>query len=127
MRHRWAAAVVVLASVLWLQLCAPALAADRYTTARPAAAAAPHHEAATDGPEGAAESAPGEDDAPVRRSLARTPRPPGAAGAHAPAAGTPSAATVERHTRRPCPQRPAQRPGPGDAARGAAALQTFRC
>ncbi|WP_437033642.1 hypothetical protein [Streptomyces sp. enrichment culture] len=152
MRSRRAAAVVVLASMLLLHLCVPALAADPRATARPAASwhderdergecdghgegdghgergeCDERGEAAPAAPEGVFTPSPGGEDAPLHRLAARSPRHPGAAGVHPPAPGTPSAAAEPRTALRSRPARPPQRRGPDDAARTASTLQTFRC
>ncbi|WP_081236568.1 hypothetical protein [Streptomyces viridosporus] len=125
MRSRWAAAVVVLASMLLLHLCAPALAAGPRATVHPAAVS--HGEAVPAAPEGVFTPSPDGADTSVHRLLARSPRSPGTAGAHPPAPGAPPAATAEPRTAASRPLRPPQRRGPGDAVRTVTALQTFRC
>ncbi|MFI2425717.1 hypothetical protein ACH5A7_16700 [Streptomyces sp. NPDC018955] len=136
MRSRWAAAVVLLASVLLLTLCAPAPAADRPAPAPPVAqqdqpAQDRHDEAAEAVPETAGTPSPGEGDASFHQPVARPPRASGAAGtagtAH-PAAGTASTATAQRRSvPGPYPVGPPRGRGPADPAPVTACLQTFRC
>ncbi|GAA3494767.1 hypothetical protein GCM10019016_018670 [Streptomyces prasinosporus] len=115
----------MLASMLLLHLCAPALAADPRTPVHPVAAA-PRGEAAPAAPEGVSTPSPGEEDASVHRPAARSPRHSGTTGAHPPAPGAPSVAEP-RTAPSPHPARPPRRGGPGEASRTATALQTFRC
>ncbi|MFD8521200.1 hypothetical protein ACFV2D_14450 [Streptomyces capillispiralis] len=126
MRSRWAAAVVLLASMLLLHLCAPALAADRPPAAHPAAAQ--YDEPADAAREGAERPCPGEGDASLHRPLARSPRAAGPAAAHPPATGTATQATAPRRSaHHPRPGGPPPGRGPGGSAPGTTALQTFRC
>ncbi|MEW2074263.1 hypothetical protein AB0941_11580 [Streptomyces sp. NPDC013433] len=142
MRSRWAAAVVLLASVLLLTLCSPAPAADRPAPAHPVAqqnqpAQDRHDEPAEAVPEGAGtpetvgKPFPGKGDASLHRPVARPPRASGAAGAVGtahPTAGTASTATAQRRSApRPYPVGPPRGRGPVDPVPVAAGLQTFRC
>lgn len=142
MRSRWAAAVVLLASVLLLTLCFPAPAADRPAPVHPAAQRHQPAEARYDEPAEAVPEAvgtseavgkpfPGEGDASLHRPVARPPRASGAAGATGtahPTADTASAVTAQRRSApRPCPVGPPQGRSPVDPPPSAAGLQTFRC
>ncbi|MFE2279831.1 hypothetical protein ACFXAE_21855 [Streptomyces sp. NPDC059454] len=154
MRSRWAAAVVLLASVLLLTLCSPAPAADRPAPVHPVAqqdqpAEARHDEPAEAVPEGggtpgaigAPEVAgmpeavgvpfPGEGDASPHRPVTRPPRASGAAGAVGtahPTAGTASTVTARRRSApRPYPAGPPQGRGTADPAPSTTGLRTFRC
>lgn len=139
MRSRWAAAVVLLASVLLLTLCSPAPAADRPAPTHPAAqqhqpTEARHDEPAeavpeaAGTPEAAGKPFPGEGDASLHRPVARPPRASGATGTAHPTAGTASTATAQRRSApRTYPMGPPQGRSPVDPAPSAAGLQTFRC
>jgi hypothetical protein len=129
-RRRWAAAVVLLASVLLLNLFTPGPAADERTAVKTVAAV---DTGVRDGspsadPEGAGEPCPCEEDPSVRRLLARSPRTAGAAGACHVAAGVPMRApVVDRGGTDIRSAGVARSPGAGESARRGAELQTFRC
>jgi hypothetical protein len=134
-RCRWAAAVVLLSSVLFLHLFAPAPAPDGGTAVRTAVAVdtgvrgeAPSVGSEGVGSEGVGQPCPGEEDASLRRLVTRSPRTSGAAGACQMVAGAavrasavgPGGTDIRRAGVAPGP-------GAGGSARSAAELQTFRC
>ncbi|MGW4025807.1 hypothetical protein [Streptomyces sp. NPDC005009] len=128
MRSRWAAAVVLLASMLLWTLCSPAPAADRPAPAYPAAQQHGPAEAvpgAVDMPEDVGKPLSGEGDASHHRPHARPPRAPGTAGAAGPA--HPTAGAQRRSVPRPYPMGPPPGRGPVGPVPSAAGLQTFRC
>lgn len=132
-RRRWAAAVVLLASVLLLHLFAPGPAPDGGRAVGTAVAV--DAEARGEAPGVEAEKAerlgdpdPCEADASISRLLARSPRTAGAAGASHALAGVPLRPSVgDRDGSGRRPARAAYRPWVGDSARSVAELQTFRC
>ncbi|MEV0693674.1 hypothetical protein [Streptomyces sp. NPDC050388] len=136
MRPRWAAAIVLLTSILLAHLCSPVVAdvadrhtaSDRHAMTHPTAAPAPT--AAQDpAPQRVREPSPGTQDACLHRPLARSPRTAGATGAAHQAAtdGRMNAVFSERGVLAPYPPGAPRGAEPAGPARGAAASQTLRC
>ncbi|MDN0200593.1 hypothetical protein [Streptomyces sp. S.PNR 29] len=129
-RCRWAAALVLLSSVLFLHLFAPASAQDGGTPVRAAVAAdtGVRGEARSVESESAGPSCPGEEDASLRRLPTRSARTSGAAGtSHAMGGAAVRASAVGPRGTAGRPAATAPGPGAGGSARGAAGLQTLRC
>ncbi|PWI10050.1 hypothetical protein DIZ27_13270 [Streptomyces sp. NWU339] len=130
MRPRWAAAIVLLTSVLLAHLCSPVVAdvadrrtaPDRHTVTHPTAAQDP-------APQRVREPSPGTQDACLHRPLARSPRTAGATGAAHQAAtdGRMNAVPSERGVLAPYPPGAPRGAEPAGPARDAAASQTLRC
>ncbi|MFE6196223.1 hypothetical protein [Streptomyces sp. NPDC057838] len=130
-RRRWAAGAGLLACLLMLHLILPGPAGDGRVPVTVTAADTERPDASADRPdaspggeaEAAGEPCPCEEDPSVRRSVARTPRPAGAAGAAAVTAGAPRAdrggSGLAAVTGR-CPV-------PDAAVPGAVELRAFRC
>ncbi|GGL68044.1 hypothetical protein GCM10010129_09230 [Streptomyces fumigatiscleroticus] len=130
MRRRWAAAVVLLTSVLFLHLLVPGPAPDA-RAAVPATAAVDtgtRDTAPDTGAENVGEPCPCEEDTSDGSPPARSARTAGTAGTGPAVTGVPArASTAGRGGTEVRPAAPAQRPGAAGPARNASELQSFRC
>ncbi|MGW0811953.1 hypothetical protein ACWD00_01645 [Streptomyces viridiviolaceus] len=128
MRHRWAAVMVLLASVL-LHLFVPQSTPDRVAAVETSAAPTAGALGGTAQAEAVREPCPCEEDASVRHVAVRSPRTAGTAGAggQAPAGAPAQACTGARDPGESGSSRAGDGPGADAAGPTAPALQTFRC